>query len=151
MWCIAWWHSGREDEDEDEEIAGPESSRTVAGYEETLTPLSAETPLPSTECPSLNVIQTTGIVLDKVVAQHDYKRPIRPIDLTKTISNDSVRNAPSLCKNYFEFQVRGKFSYFTSYHRLSDTDYYSFFSPLKLLLKFPLILYQASRVYLPHF
>ncbi|XP_071562548.1 muscarinic acetylcholine receptor DM1 isoform X2 [Temnothorax nylanderi] len=91
MWCIAWWHSGREDEDDDEEIAGPESSRTGVGYEDTLTPLSAETPLPSTvsRCPSLSAIQATGIVLDKAALQHEYKRPTRPVDL-KTISSDSV-------------------------------------------------------------
>lgn len=94
MWCIAWWHSGREDEDEDdEEIAGPESSRTGVGFEETLTPLSAETPLPSTvsRCPSLNVIQATGLVLDKAAAQHEYKKSsTRPGD-HKTIPSDSVR------------------------------------------------------------
>ncbi|XP_071639159.1 muscarinic acetylcholine receptor DM1-like isoform X1 [Temnothorax longispinosus] len=91
MWCIAWWHSGREDEDDDEEIAGAESSRTGVAYEDTLTPLSAETPLPSTvsRCPSLSAIQATGIVLDKAVLQHEYKRPTRPVDL-KTISSDSV-------------------------------------------------------------
>lgn len=96
MWCIAWWHSGRDDEDEDEEIAGPESSRTGIGYEDTLTPLSAETPLPSTvsRCPSISAIQTTGIVLDKVATPHEYKRPARPGDLTtKTTSSDSVCNA----------------------------------------------------------
>lgn len=94
MWCIAWWHSGREDEDDDEEIAGPESSRTGIGYEDTLTPMSAETPLPSTvsRCPSLSAIQATGIALDKAVVPHEYKRPARPVDL-KTISNDSVRDS----------------------------------------------------------
>lgn len=91
LWCIAWWHSGREDEDDDEEIAGQESSRTGAGYEETLTPLSAETPLPSTvsRCPSISALQTTGTTLDKVAAFHEYKRSARPTDL-KTISSDSV-------------------------------------------------------------
>lgn len=94
LWCIAWWHSGREDEDDDEEIAGPESSRTGAGYEETLTPLSAETPLPSTvsRCPSLSAIQSTGAALDKIMTFHEYKKSMRPTDL-KTISNDSVRNS----------------------------------------------------------
>lgn len=104
MWCIAWWHSGRDDEDEDEEIAGPESSRTGAGYEETLTPLSAETPLPSTvsRCPSPNAIQTMGIVLDsRVGMQHEYKGPTRPVDLTKTISSDSVRTTTCLFDRTF--------------------------------------------------
>jgi muscarinic acetylcholine receptor M3 len=92
LWCIAWWHSGRDDEDEDEEIAGQESSRTGVGYEETLTPLSAETPLPSTmsRCPSLSAIQAAGATLDKVAALHEYKKSARPTDL-KTISSDSVR------------------------------------------------------------
>ncbi|KAG5346857.1 ACM1 protein, partial [Acromyrmex charruanus] len=92
MWCIAWWHSGRDDEDDDEEIAGPESSHTGAGYEDTLTPLSAETPLPSTvsRCPSLSTIQTTGIALDKTALQHElYKRPARSVDL-RNISSDTI-------------------------------------------------------------
>ncbi|XP_048511042.1 muscarinic acetylcholine receptor DM1 isoform X2 [Athalia rosae] len=62
-WCVAWWHSGREDEDDDDDIVGGESSRTGQGWDETLTPLSAETPLPSnmSRCPSLNVIPSTGL------------------------------------------------------------------------------------------
>ncbi|XP_023246725.1 muscarinic acetylcholine receptor DM1 [Copidosoma floridanum] len=50
QWCVAWWHSGREDEDEEEdedEVGGPESSRTGAVYDETLTPISMETHVPS--------------------------------------------------------------------------------------------------------
>ncbi|KAF7996946.1 hypothetical protein HCN44_002592 [Aphidius gifuensis] len=48
MWCIAWWHSGREDDDDDDETGGPEVSRTVyPGYDETLTPVSADTPFTS--------------------------------------------------------------------------------------------------------
>lgn len=48
MWCIAWWHSGREDEDDDDEVGGTDiSSRTVQGGDETLTPLSIETPFTS--------------------------------------------------------------------------------------------------------
>ncbi|KYM77842.1 Muscarinic acetylcholine receptor DM1 [Atta colombica] len=91
MWCIAWWHSGRDDEDDDEEIAGPESSHTGAGYEDTLTPLSAETPLPSTvsRCPSLSAIQATGIALDKTALHELYKRPARSVDL-RNISSDTV-------------------------------------------------------------
>ncbi|XP_015589199.1 muscarinic acetylcholine receptor DM1 isoform X2 [Cephus cinctus] len=92
MSCIAWWHSGREDEDEDEEIGGPESSRTGHGCEETLTPLSAETPLTGTvsRCASLSVIQSTGLALEKVtpnaVEHHDYRAANRAGEL----SNDSV-------------------------------------------------------------
>ncbi|XP_046745332.1 muscarinic acetylcholine receptor gar-3-like isoform X2 [Diprion similis] len=66
-WCIAWWHSGREDDDDDDEVGGPESSRTGVGWDETLTPISAETPLPSnmSRCPSLSVIQSTGISIGR--------------------------------------------------------------------------------------
>ncbi|OXU16872.1 hypothetical protein TSAR_003194 [Trichomalopsis sarcophagae] len=38
MWCVAWWHSGREDDDEeddDDEPGGPESSRTVTTTQHT--------------------------------------------------------------------------------------------------------------------
>ena len=79
MWCVAWWHSGREDEDDEDDIGGPESSK--AGYEETLTPISAETPLATTvsRCPSLSVIQTNA------VEHTEYKAS------TRTSGNDSVR------------------------------------------------------------
>ncbi|EJY58035.1 AAEL017181-PA, partial [Aedes aegypti] len=59
-WCIAWWHSGREDSDEYGYDAEEPSD---LGY---ATPVSIETPLPSsvTRCTSLNVIRdpygTTG-------------------------------------------------------------------------------------------
>ncbi|XP_051167167.1 muscarinic acetylcholine receptor DM1 isoform X1 [Leptopilina boulardi] len=89
MWCVAWWHSGREDEDDEDDIGGPESSK--AGCEETLTPISAETPITATEsrCPSLSVIQATSLPLDKVTAtavelNSDYKTT------TRTAGNDSV-------------------------------------------------------------
>lgn len=101
MWCVAWWHSGREDDDEeddDDEPGGPESSRTVPGYDETLTPVSLETPVASviSQCDSFSVIhQPSGINLDQ---QGELIRPsIRtaghPSSATianKSISNDSV-------------------------------------------------------------
>ncbi|XP_008214793.1 muscarinic acetylcholine receptor DM1 isoform X2 [Nasonia vitripennis] len=70
MWCVAWWHSGREDDDEeddDDEPGGPESSRTVPGYDETLTPVSLETPVASviSQCDSFGVIQSTSINLEQ--------------------------------------------------------------------------------------
>ncbi|XP_050095132.1 muscarinic acetylcholine receptor DM1 isoform X1 [Anopheles aquasalis] len=52
-WCIAWWHSGREDsEDYGYDVEEPSD----LGY---ATPVSIETPLPSsvTRCTSLNVIR----------------------------------------------------------------------------------------------
>ena len=89
MWCVAWWHSGRDDEDDEDDIGGPESSKV--GYEDTLTPISAETPITCTvsRCPSLNVIQATGLSLDKVtttaVEHSEYKTSSR------TAGNDSVK------------------------------------------------------------
>lgn len=98
LWCIAWWHSGREDEEEDEEVGGPESSRTFHGNEDTLTPLSAETPLTSTvsRCGSLSGMHstTTTFAMEKStgITEHaDSKRSARVGELsTKSISSDSV-------------------------------------------------------------
>ncbi|XP_066901625.1 muscarinic acetylcholine receptor DM1 isoform X2 [Halyomorpha halys] len=52
-WCIAWWHSGREDIDGDAEL---EDTPSDMGY---ATPVSVETPLQSSvsRCTSLNVIR----------------------------------------------------------------------------------------------
>ncbi|XP_048485350.1 muscarinic acetylcholine receptor DM1 [Plutella xylostella] len=51
-WCVAWWHSGRDDADDTE----PEEEPSDPGY---ATPVSVETPLQSSvsRCPSLNVIR----------------------------------------------------------------------------------------------
>ncbi|XP_063381632.1 muscarinic acetylcholine receptor DM1 isoform X2 [Cydia fagiglandana] len=51
-WCVAWWHSGREDLEDTE----PEEEPSDPGY---ATPVSVETPLQSTvsRCTSLNVIR----------------------------------------------------------------------------------------------
>ncbi|XP_045522740.1 muscarinic acetylcholine receptor DM1 [Pieris brassicae] len=51
-WCVAWWHSGREDVEDTE----PEEEPSDLGY---ATPVSVETPLQSTvsRCTSLNVIR----------------------------------------------------------------------------------------------
>ncbi|KRT85866.1 G protein-coupled receptor, partial [Oryctes borbonicus] len=58
-WCVAWWHSGREDSDTEEESPSEQGQ----GY---ITPLSLDTPLPSSvsRCTSLNVIRdpnTAGV------------------------------------------------------------------------------------------
>lgn len=106
MWCIAWWHSGRDDEDEDEEFVGLESSRTGPGYEEVLTPLSVETSLPSTvsRCTSLSAMQVTGIGRtrdsDKMML-HEYKWPARSADVStsKTTPIDNVRNVARFISN----------------------------------------------------
>lgn len=51
-WCVAWWHSGREDSDTEEDTPSEQN----VGY---ATPVSIETPLQSSvsRCTSLNVIR----------------------------------------------------------------------------------------------
>lgn len=51
-WCVAWWHSGREDSDTEEDTPSEQN----LGY---ATPVSVETPLQSSvsRCTSLNVIR----------------------------------------------------------------------------------------------
>uniref|UniRef100_A0A336MEG8 CSON014250 protein n=1 Tax=Culicoides sonorensis TaxID=179676 RepID=A0A336MEG8_CULSO len=62
-WCIAWWHSGREESDDGYNGYEQEEPSDL-GY---ATPVSIETPLPSSvsRCTSLNVIRdpyaTTGV------------------------------------------------------------------------------------------
>ncbi|XP_012280154.1 muscarinic acetylcholine receptor DM1 [Orussus abietinus] len=92
LWCEAWWHSGREDEDEDDELGGTENGKAGAGYEETLTPLSAETPLPSaiSRCDSLGVIQTHGLSLEKTASNALDRPDDRGDAISKSVSNDSV-------------------------------------------------------------
>ncbi|CAK9796476.1 Muscarinic acetylcholine receptor DM1 [Anthophora plagiata] len=95
MWCIAWWHSGREDEDEDD-IEGAESSRTGHGCDEAITPLSAETPLTGTvsRSASLSGIHPTTLTVEKTVSivdNHEYKKSGKANELsTKSISSDSI-------------------------------------------------------------
>jgi hypothetical protein len=107
MWCVAWWHSGREDEDEeeDEDEGGcQESSRTAAGYDDTLTPVSLETPVASvmSRCDSFGVVQSTSLNLDRL-EQQEYVRPsaLRTSGAAgaatitgKNMTNDSVRARP---------------------------------------------------------
>lgn len=104
MWCVAWWHSGREDEDEDDddECTRAESSRDSRGptNDETLTPLSVETPLTITtpRYPSLNPIPSFQPITSKVTSgppttidyASDYKGTPKPGDIIKNIPNDSV-------------------------------------------------------------
>ncbi|XP_063972488.1 muscarinic acetylcholine receptor DM1 isoform X1 [Diachasmimorpha longicaudata] len=61
MWCIAWWHSGREDDDDEDDITATDvPSKTIYPGDETLTPVSAETPFNSTiSRPSLTVIPSS--------------------------------------------------------------------------------------------
>ncbi|XP_066259224.1 muscarinic acetylcholine receptor DM1 isoform X2 [Euwallacea similis] len=51
-WCIAWWHSGKDDSDTEDESPSEQGQ----GY---ITPMSLDTPLPSSvsRCTSLNVIR----------------------------------------------------------------------------------------------
>ncbi|CAL7941749.1 unnamed protein product [Xylocopa violacea] len=96
MWCIAWWHSGREDDDEEEDIEGAESNRTVHGYDEAITPLSVETPLTGTvsRSASLSGIHPSTLTVEKTISiadSQEYKRPVKGGELsTKSISSDSV-------------------------------------------------------------
>lgn len=51
-WCVAWWHSGREESDTEEESPSEQGQGSV-------TPISLDTPLQSSvsRCTSLNVIR----------------------------------------------------------------------------------------------
>ncbi|CAG9765099.1 unnamed protein product [Ceutorhynchus assimilis] len=51
-WCVAWWHSGRDDSDTEEESPSEQGQGCI-------TPVSLDTPLPSSvsRCTSLNVIR----------------------------------------------------------------------------------------------
>lgn len=51
-WCIAWWHSGREESDTEEESPSEQGQGCI-------TPISLDTPLQSSvsRCTSLNVIK----------------------------------------------------------------------------------------------
>lgn len=106
MWCIAWWHSGRDDDDEDDEIGGTEvSSRIVQpGLDETPTPISAETPFASvvSYCPSLVGTQSTGgQTLDGTSGSiqiagdnHEYRRSqTSSSQISKNVSTDPVNNS----------------------------------------------------------
>ncbi|XP_034945736.1 muscarinic acetylcholine receptor DM1 isoform X2 [Chelonus insularis] len=103
-WCIAWWHSGREEDDEDDEIGGTEvSSRTVhPEYEETLTPISVETPFTSivSQYPSLSGMQCTdrqtldgvsGSIPTIAGEHHDYKKSqTSSSQISKNVSGDPI-------------------------------------------------------------
>ncbi|KZC13215.1 Muscarinic acetylcholine receptor DM1 [Dufourea novaeangliae] len=90
MWCIAWWLSGRDDDDDDDdedEVDGAESSRTGPGYDEVITPLSAETPLTGTvsRSPSISGIHSTTLTTDKSISfadNHEYGKPGKVSELS---------------------------------------------------------------------
>lgn len=87
MWCVAWWHSGRDDDDDDDEIGGTDvSSRTAhPGCEETLTPVSAETPF--TDGQTLDGISAST----QLTSEHqDYRRSQTSSQLSKDASGDKV-------------------------------------------------------------
>ncbi|XP_017768967.1 PREDICTED: muscarinic acetylcholine receptor DM1 isoform X2 [Nicrophorus vespilloides] len=56
-WCVAWWHSGREDSDTEEESPSEQGQGCI-------TPISLDTPLQSSvsRCTSLNVIRDSYAV-----------------------------------------------------------------------------------------
>lgn len=138
-WCVAWWHSGRDDEDEDEEIAGPESSRTGPGYEETLTPLSAETPLPSTvsRCTSLSAMQVTGVGLDKGGTM--FQRAMRSGDVgtSKTIQNEAVRRTPMSVRAPSARSREARCTLLNG-ESLTATAYFNLFATIRHYSGFPL-------------
>lgn len=94
MWCIAWWHSGREDDDDDDH-----------GCDKTVTPLSAETPLTGTvsRSASLSGMHSTAVTVDRSISiadNHECMKPGKVSELsTKSISNDSVRLYSSKFQN----------------------------------------------------
>lgn len=76
-WCVAWWHSGREDSDTEEDTPS-EQNLGIA------TPVSIETPLQSTvsRCTSLNVIRDP------------YQQPQSQQNITPTRFLGSVGQTP---------------------------------------------------------
>ncbi|KAH1020377.1 hypothetical protein HUJ04_010048 [Dendroctonus ponderosae] len=58
-WCVAWWHSGREDSDTEDESPSEQGQGCI-------TPVSLDTPLPSSvsRCTSLNVIRDANATRD---------------------------------------------------------------------------------------
>ncbi|KAJ8673399.1 hypothetical protein QAD02_004661 [Eretmocerus hayati] len=89
QWCVAWWHSGRDDEEEeedDDDIGAAESSRTGPVYDDTPTPVSLETPVPSliSRGDSFGPTQSTSMSLDRLVDQ--ACEPVSPNNYIKTSS-----------------------------------------------------------------
>ncbi|XP_050498806.1 muscarinic acetylcholine receptor DM1 [Diabrotica virgifera virgifera] len=60
-WCVAWWHSGREDSSDTEEESPSEQGQGC------ITPVSLDTPLQSSvsRCTSLNVIRDTYVATQR--------------------------------------------------------------------------------------
>ncbi|KAI4458663.1 5-hydroxytryptamine receptor [Holotrichia oblita] len=81
-WCVAWWHSGREDSDTEEESPSEQGQ----GY---ITPLSLDTPLPSSvsRCTSLNVIRDAH-------APPGIPAPTRPDQTLPQVNITPTRLAP---------------------------------------------------------
>ncbi|KAK7605500.1 hypothetical protein V9T40_007358 [Parthenolecanium corni] len=85
-WCVAWWHSGREDYKENDNWEDT-ASELGAG-----TPVSGETPLQSTvsRCTSLNVIkEPTSNIQNRL---HDTRAlaPRNRLVSSRSLSSDSV-------------------------------------------------------------
>lgn len=84
-WCVAWWHSGREDDDAD-----VEDTPSDMGY---ATPVSVETPLPSSlsRGTSLNVIRDPYVPPTTPHSHHLHCLPQTARLQARSLSNDSVR------------------------------------------------------------
>ncbi|KAL1131703.1 hypothetical protein AAG570_011316, partial [Ranatra chinensis] len=89
-WCIAWWHSGREDVEGDCEL---EDTPSDMGY---ATPVSVETPLQSSvsRCTSLNVIRDpyagSGVPQTPRLAHHHVHYDSRSLPPATRLQNRSL-------------------------------------------------------------
>ncbi|KAJ8921603.1 hypothetical protein NQ315_010511 [Exocentrus adspersus] len=86
-WCVAWWHSGREDSDTEEESPSEQCQGCV-------TPVSLDTPLQSSvsRCTSLNVIRDP--YLSGLSAQRDHALNQANMTPTRLAARDS-RSLPT--------------------------------------------------------
>nr|CAD7399110.1 unnamed protein product [Timema poppensis] len=93
-WCVAWWHSGREDDAADVDY---EDTPSDMGY---ATPVSVETPLQSSvsRCTSLNVIRdpyASGLSQQQTPTRHLQHYDARSLPASgrlaaRSVSSDSV-------------------------------------------------------------
>nr|CAD7452696.1 unnamed protein product [Timema tahoe] len=94
-WCVAWWHSGREDDAADVDY---EDTPSDMGY---ATPVSVETPLQSSvsRCTSLNVIRdpyASGLSQQQTPTRHLQHYDARSLPASgrlaaRSVSSDSKR------------------------------------------------------------
>ncbi|CAG9857361.1 unnamed protein product [Phyllotreta striolata] len=90
-WCVAWWHSGREDGSDTEEESPSEQGQGC------VTPVSLDTPLQSSvsRCTSLNVIRDHALVQANMTPTRLAPRDSRSLPAgnrltARSVSTDSV-------------------------------------------------------------